>query len=174
MIRSRAIDLFRLTKGEYFADFFITPPLTLALLIVSLMSASWTWPIWFVVGVFAWTLYEYATHRWVSHRVGIFRDAHALHHQRQRDYIAIHPAATLLLYCAFWLAFGFNSSAIAVGFSVGYVAYSAMHTLFHYGSSRLLVAGRARHGVHHKWGVFNYGVTTGFWDRIFGTYRAAI
>ena len=45
---------------------------------------------------------------------------HNLHHARQKDYIAVHPLLTLSLYASLWAAFGFGSSAVMIGFSLGY------------------------------------------------------
>lgn len=166
------LKLVRLTRVEYFADFFITPPITLAFAIVSLAAGfSALWLAEFALGWLAWTLYEYAFHRWGLHHVAILRDVHALHHRNQKDYIAIHPLVTLALYASFWLALGFQSSAIMVGFSAGYVVYSALHTAFHYSHrlSALLPKGRRRHVAHHRFEIVNFGVTTDLWDRVFRT-----
>lgn len=167
------LDVFRLTRREYFADFFITPPITFILLCVSLWNATAVWPVGFAAGLFAWTLYEYATHRWVSHALGVFREAHFIHHISPREYIAIHPAVTLALYFSLWAAFGVGSSSAMVGFSTGYIAYSVAHTAFHYWRMPTWLRPAAgRHDAHHKYGIVNYGVTTPLWDHVFGTYRA--
>lgn len=165
------LNLFRRTRREYFADFFITPPLTLGLLLISLSQADWWWPVLFGVGLLLWTFYEYATHRWVAHGVPIFREAHALHHKAQRDYIALHPLMTLAIYVLFWALFGFGGGAISAGFSAGYVFYSVLHTAFHYSAiepGQRLYGLKLRHALHHR-ADCNYGVSTSLWDRVFGT-----
>jgi sterol desaturase/sphingolipid hydroxylase (fatty acid hydroxylase superfamily) len=175
--RARLLNFFRLSRRQYYADFFITPPITLALAIASLWSAaSMWWPIWFVCGLVAWTLYEYVTHRWISHRVWFLRDAHYLHHEKQLDYIAVPPAMTLAFYAIFWGLFGFQSSSIMVGFSTGYIAYSAAHTAFHYARIRpgdFWFDAKRRHALHHSNDKENFGVTSPIWDFAFGTYRSA-
>lgn len=169
------LKLVRLTRREYFADFWITPPITLALSYVSITHGfGLLWLAAFAVGAIGWTLYEYAAHRWISHKMAVMRDLHALHHKNQRDYIALHPLATIATYGAFWALFGIHSSALMVGFSFGYIAYSVLHTAFHYSG---LIAGwfprlKARHVAHHRYHGVNYGVTTGLWDRAFGTEAA--
>lgn len=172
-LKARGVGLFRLTRREYLADFFITPPLTLAFVVLSLRAEfSAAWPALFAAGVLAWTFYEYALHRWLSHRAWFLRDVHELHHAHQRDYIAVHPAATLALYVGFWIAFGARSSAMMSGFSAGYVIYSILHTAFHYaeiGEGHPLFAAKRRHALHHKFETTHYGVTTPLWDRLFGT-----
>jgi sterol desaturase/sphingolipid hydroxylase (fatty acid hydroxylase superfamily) len=171
------LNFFRLTRREYYADFFITPPITLAFLVVSLKtSTSMWWPLEFLGGLFAWTFYEYVTHRWVSHRFWFLQDAHFLHHEKQTDYIAIPPAVTVSLYAIFWALFGFQSSSVMLGFSVGYISYSTAHTAFHYARIRpgdFWFNAKRRHALHHKNENENFGVTTPIWDFVFGTYRPA-
>jgi sterol desaturase/sphingolipid hydroxylase (fatty acid hydroxylase superfamily) len=167
------LNLFRRTPREYYADFFITPPITFGLLIASLSHATTWWPVELAAGLLIWTLYEYVVHR-ISHKVKFFRDIHALHHRNQRDYIAIHPAVTLALYAVFWMLFGFGTSALMVGFSIGYIIYSIEHTAFHYATidpGHFLYGLKMRHVLHHRMDV-NFGVSTSLWDRVFKTESA--
>lgn len=169
------VDWFRLRRWEYFADFFLTPPITIVIAAVSLANGpTLLWAVEFLVGLLWWTLYEYVAHRWILHRVWLFRDMHALHHVDQKDYIALHPLGTLALYGFLWLLFGLQSSALMVGFSIGYTIYSAAHTAFHYANipaGHVLFAAKRRHALHHTFETTNYGVTTPLWDIIFRTYR---
>jgi sterol desaturase/sphingolipid hydroxylase (fatty acid hydroxylase superfamily) len=165
------LNLFRRTPPEYFADFFITAPITLTLLCFSLANADTYWPFSFAAGLLIWTFYEYIAHRFVAHGVPLFKEAHQLHHDHQRDYIALHPVMTLALYGAFWMLFGFGSSAISVGFSVGYLIYATMHTAFHYAvidPGNIFYGPKMRHVIHHRVDA-NFGVTTSLWDRVFKT-----
>lgn len=102
--------IFRLTKREYYADFFITPPLTLVAVYFSLHEG---------VGL-----------RW----------------------------ATMIL--------------------VGYIWYAALHTMLHYlpiAPGHVLYAQKLRHAAHHRLDDVNFGVTSGFWDALFGTaYRRRV
>jgi sterol desaturase/sphingolipid hydroxylase (fatty acid hydroxylase superfamily) len=170
------LNLFRRTRREYFADFFITPPITLALLVVSLLhSFSVLWPLQFLAGVVAWTLYEYAMHRWILHHAPFFKEMHALHHDHQRDYIAVHPLVTIALYAILWAIFGVGSSAITVGFSIAYIVYSCLHTAFHYaqiGPDNWLYRLKMDHVAHHR-GDGCFGVSTSLVDRLLGTYRTS-
>lgn len=165
--------LFRLTKREYYADFFITPPITAVLTFISVRhGVSWAWVGACMVGALAWTLYEYVLHRWISHDVWPFTVLHAWHHDRQRDYIAVHPAATVTFYAVLWATLGIKSSAFMVGFSVGYIVYSIAHTCFHYGRvPSWLMPLKRHHALHHAFHNINFGVSTTLWDRVFGTYR---
>jgi sterol desaturase/sphingolipid hydroxylase (fatty acid hydroxylase superfamily) len=170
----KLLSLFKLNKREYYADFLITPPLTAALLGLSALHGfSPLWLVEFIVGLIAWTFYEYATHRWLLHQVWPFRDLHDLHHADQKDYIAVHPAVTLALYAGFWWVWGVSYSALAVGFSVGYVAYAFLHTAFHH---TRIVSGplfklKRRHALHHAFDDINFGVSTSVWDRLLGTEK---
>lgn len=163
----------RLTRREYFADFFITPPVTLALAVTSVWCGfSALWISEFLLGWLAWTLYEYVMHRWGLHRLPVLREIHALHHRNQLDYVAVPPWVTALLYVLLWAAFGAQTSALAVGFSVGYVAYAALHTAFHYVRFKpgdWLYRGDQRHAAHHRRDDVCYGVSTALWDRLMGT-----
>jgi sterol desaturase/sphingolipid hydroxylase (fatty acid hydroxylase superfamily) len=162
--------LVQLTKAEYFADFFITPPITLAFAALSISRGfSVAWIAMFLAGVAAWTLYEYVLHRFGLHQLPVLRDIHALHHLNQKDHIGVHPAVTAAIYAAFWLLFGIHSSALMVGFSTGYIGYAALHTACHYSAAGQLGAAKRRHVAHHRYHNVNYGVTTSFWDRLFGT-----
>ncbi|WP_158810447.1 sterol desaturase family protein [Beijerinckia sp. L45] len=164
--------LVRRTRREYFADFWITPPITAALAVYSLSRGfDWWWAIAFVAGWFAWTLYEYAVHR-ISHHAPWISDLHWLHHRNQKDYIALHPALTLLNYAVIWLLFGFDAAPFAIGFSVGYVVYAGLHTAFHYAwikDGELLWPLKQHHVAHHRYHDRCFGVSTKLWDRVFRT-----
>jgi len=166
-------EFFRLSKREYFADFFITPPVTALMVGLSLYKgASLRWPLFFGLGVLAWTLYEYLMHRWGLHQVWGLRVLHAMHHKNDRDYIATHPAITVAAYIGFWFMFGVTSSAFAAGFSAGYVIYAAMHTLYHYTTilpGDWLFGLKRRHALHHRFETYNFGVSTPLWDIVFQT-----
>jgi sterol desaturase/sphingolipid hydroxylase (fatty acid hydroxylase superfamily) len=168
--------LFRLTKREYYADFFITPPVTAVLAVLSLRQGiSLAWACLLICGVIAWTLYEYVLHRWLSHCCWPLTVVHGWHHDRQKDYIALHPAATLFLYATLWLTLGVQSSAFMVGFSTGYILYSVTHTMFHYADisdAHVLFSLKRHHALHHALHDVNFGVSTTLWDSVFGTRRA--
>lgn len=167
------LDIFRRSRLGYYADFAITPPATLFLLLLS-YEATLVWSAWFALGLLLWSLYEYAAHRFVSHGVPLLREAHWLHHEDQLDYIAVPPWVTVAFYVAFLYAFGLTSTALALGFSVGYVAFSALHTIFHYtsiGREHPLYYLKYLHVIHHRRHNRNYGLTSPLWDIVFGTYE---
>jgi len=169
---SRLLDCFRLSRRAYFADFLITPPITLALAVLSVRGHGiMAWVALLGLGWCAWTFYEYWMHRLVLHHLVFFRELHGLHHGNPRAYIALHPLATIIIYAALWMIFGVQSSTFMVGFSLGYIVYSTLHTIFHYAprASAWMPDLQRRHVLHHRFHVANFGVTTGFWDRFFDT-----
>ena len=73
----------------------------------------------------------------------------------------------------------FISSIAACGFTsgvlMGYAAYMYIHHATHHmqiGPDHWLYQARLRHMAHHYADQYNFGVSTGFWDRVFGTVRA--
>jgi sterol desaturase/sphingolipid hydroxylase (fatty acid hydroxylase superfamily) len=169
----RFLSLFRRTRAGYYADFAITPPVTAVLAWLS-FEASAGWLAWFVAGLLVWSLYEYVAHRFVSHGLPLMRDAHWLHHSNQADYIAVPPLWTVFFYVLFWWLFGMASTPLAIGFSTGYVAYSSLHTAFHYariGRGHPLYYLKFLHVTHHRRHDKNYGVVCPLWDVVFGTYE---
>lgn len=169
------LDLFRRTKREYYADFFITGPVTIFVVVMSFMgNPFWTFMLYFWLGALIWTLYEYVVHRWVLHKMPLFKESHQLHHDDQTDYIAIHPGVTVAFYVMFWILFGFTTAnPIMAGFSLAYLVYSIAHTMFHYARitpGHLLYGLKRNHAIHHRKNV-NFGVTSPVWDHVFRTYE---
>lgn len=162
---------FRLTRAEYFADFFVTPVLTAFLFVRSYSDFSVFWPATFALGFAAWTLYEYALHRFVLHDGPLAR-IHGMHHRDEGAYVALHPLLTFAAFVASWAVIGLQSSSTAAGFSCGYVFYAVVHTLFHYYDGplpKVLERLKAHHATHHRRARTNFGISTSLWDRIFGT-----
>lgn len=176
-MRVEFVNLFRLSRREYYADFFITPVITGVYAYFSLSRGfGVAWLANFAAGYALWTLYEYALHRWVLHsRRGILSEVHRLHHRNQLDYVAVPPLGTMLSYAFFYLVFGAASSALMVGFSIGYIAYSTVHTMLHYsdiGPRSWLRPLLRHHEGHHRLGSYNMGISCTVWDYVFRTkYR---
>ena len=58
---------------------------------------------------------------------------------------------------------------------IGYAAYMFVHHATHHlkiEPGDWLYEARVRHMAHHYRDATNFGVSTGFWDRVFGTERA--
>lgn len=150
-------------------------------------GASWIHISWiFLTGFFAWTFFEYVLHRWIFHFIPgpkwLRREwylIHQIHHDHQEwDRIVAPPllSGTLCVFflALFWALFGpvwmwpFFS-----GFVLGYLAYDYAHYYTHFGKprSRFAKGLRRRHLQHHhafpdRW----YGVSSPFWDYVFGTH----
>ena len=131
----------------------------------------------YAAGVFAWTFTEYVFHRWMYHMgLPLTVEGHQKHHDDPTAYIAMPCVVTPILFLPIWWGFsvwlhiaGFAS--VLGGFFGGYLAYSFMHhSLHHY---KMPIAWlrhlQSQHRIHHALPDSNYGVTTRFWDRVFGT-----
>lgn len=136
-------------------------------------------------GLFGWTLFEYAMHRFLFHlrlpgalgRRFAFV-IHGCHHVDPRDPLrnvmplsasvpfaaAMAVLADLVFDRADWLLVG--------GFgALGYVVYDLSHWAFHQRRSgnRLFRYLQRHHWRHHAGAAGNYAVTAPFWDWIFRT-----
>jgi sterol desaturase/sphingolipid hydroxylase (fatty acid hydroxylase superfamily) len=127
----------------------------------------------FAAGLLVWSLAEYLVHRFVLHgRIAALRKYHAIHHKDPLDgngvpivvAIQISGAVLIALYAlAGWLGFAFGA-----GLAAGYAAYVTVHEGMHHG---WFPDFNDNHEVHHTEWRFNYGVTTPFWDVVFGTFK---
>ncbi|MGF6174693.1 sterol desaturase family protein [Ensifer sp. 4252] len=139
----------------------------------------WRCELLFFAGIIAWTFVEYLLHRFVLHRIPRIRDMHEAHHRDQQALIKTPtfvsgPAYLVLLVSPLWwgggLAFAFS---LAAGFLFGYLWYVTVHHLVHHRPARqgsLFFALKRRHALHHHvTREGNFGVTSGVWDRVFGT-----
>jgi sterol desaturase/sphingolipid hydroxylase (fatty acid hydroxylase superfamily) len=144
----------------------------------------------FILAFFSWTLVEYFAHRYLFHyqasstfgkrMVYLF---HENHHEfpRDTDRLFMPPAPSLIIA---GLVFGFFSllsysftGTIAYaliyfsGFVFGYLSYVSMHYAIHaYAPPRQLKFLWRNHHLHHyKYPDKAFGVSSSFWDRVFGT-----
>jgi cyclopropane-fatty-acyl-phospholipid synthase len=136
---------------------------------------------WAALGATAWTLAEYALHRFVLHGVQPFKRWHALHHERPLALIATPTALTALGFAvlvvlpAWWLAPHWRAGAFVCGVLAGYLAYTATHHAVHQarGRSAWLRQRRHWHARHHSVDSRAcYGVSLPLWDHVFGSARA--
>jgi cyclopropane-fatty-acyl-phospholipid synthase len=129
-------------------------------------------------GAAAWSLAEYLLHRWVLHGLQPFKRWHALHHAQPRALIATPTALTVALFGllvaapALWLEPLWRGFALTLGVLAGYLAYTVTHHAVHqwHGGGAWLRRHRRWHALHHHAGAHTcYGVSSIFWDRVFGT-----
>ena len=141
-----------------------------------------------LAGAATWTLGEYLLHRFAMHELygkGILSREHLEHHVRSSWTFDTMLLLAWLGVVITGLAWGVLASlllgtwtvgmAYGIGWMVGYGFYEWTHAMCHIRPP----AGRysafvRRHHFHHHFGhpMMNHGVTTGLWDRVFGTFEA--
>ncbi len=121
--------------------------------------------------------------------LGIYFQSHGIHHQYPDDFyrLLMVPPVSLplagLFYGLFTLALPAGwATAVFAGFVLGYLSYDYTHFAVHFMKPPRSVwlapftiwfkAARRRHMVHHfDSHERGYGVSTGFWDHVFGTWE---
>lgn len=172
----------RLGTLAYYADFFISMALIAVLAAAELYQDSSQqvaqWSACFLAGFAMWTLLEYFVHRVLYHNVPYFEELHDAHHAEPNAFIGappvIGPVLILLMFFVPALAVSFAvASGVSAGVLAGYMAYMLVHHASHYWSASprsWLYQARRHHSLHHyHHDSGNYGITTDFWDRVFGT-----
>lgn len=171
-----------MTKWSYRADFIVYPVLIFAIGSRSLRDASLSsdrvWLIAAVAGGLSWTAIEYLLHRWVLHCIPPFRELHAQHHAHPGALIGTPTWLSATLFLGLWVAITHTVSrsvagGLATGLMTGYLVYTLIHDAVHHRAARpgsWLHRAKLRHALHHRPGADgNYGVSSGVWDKIFGT-----
>ena len=135
-----------------------------------------------LAGLFVWTLAEYWLHRLVFHferapKLHYF--LHGIHHvfPNDRYRLVMPPGASAVPAVLFWVlaraVLGFDLALPAfAGFVIGYLWYDMTHWWTHAGKARTRWGKRLRrhHMLHHFKDHDQYfGVSTPFWDWVFGT-----
>lgn len=173
----------RMSKLAYFAEFLVFPPLILIFTILAFERAvpprPASWASVYFAGLAAWTLIEYLLHRFVFHHAPLLARLHENHHQNPEDLIGT-PAwvsvslsvVAVALPC--WAVLGLDlATAATAGMATGYLYYVFIHHAIHHWQPRpgsYLYRVRRRHALHHHFNdAGNFGVSTGFWDYVFGT-----
>ena len=140
------------------------------------------------LGVALWTLGEYVLHRFAMHQLrgrGILSREHLEHHVTARwsfDPLIVFAWLGIVLIGVFgWgvpgllVAGPLAGASLAAGWILAYGHYELQHAMAHRrGPTGRYTRWLRRHHFHHHFGhpMANHGVTTGFWDRVFGTYEA--
>jgi dihydroceramide fatty acyl 2-hydroxylase len=138
-----------------------------------------------ILGAISWTLAEYLLHRFWGHQVpkGIFYREHTRHHF-VKDYFASWKDKMLMavvvcsvlgtstVYYFGWL----YGATYTLSFVAMYLTYEKIHAYIHHTGPKNSYA--AKMTAHHYYHHFidetqNHGVTTDFWDKVFGTYVKA-
>lgn len=131
----------------------------------------------FLSGLALFTFVEYAVHRWLFHgAISAFEQGHTRHHEQPLGYDALPfflpPLAMLLIVALLASALPTTDALLlAAALATGYAIYGVSHSAMHARRFRNAHARRwaAAHHVHHHHPRTNFGVTTPFWDNVFGT-----
>ena len=143
----------------------------------------------FVFALFFWTFAEYMLHRylfhWISENKYVKRFhfvMHGSHHlyPRDKERLLMPPVPGLIMASALFLIFfaifslfgiGPYTWAFFPGFFLGYLLYSFVHRATHVAKPpKRFKHIWKHHSLHHfKYPDRAFGVSTTFWDRVFGT-----
>lgn len=138
----------------------------------------------YLLGLASWTLMEYMLHRFVFHIDEYFPFMkrfhymiHGIHHEYPRDverlFMPPIPGTIIsfFLFLFWYLVFGWSAFAFMAGIINGYLLYSYIHYKIHTNpSTRFFHRLWVHHAKHHyKFPDKAYGVSSPFWDIIFGT-----
>lgn len=174
------------SRITYYAELFVYPLVVAVLLLYEIVGHGFAaHPRWFVAavcGALFWTLAEYLVHRFVYHEVPVLKDLHGLHHDRPSDLVGAPVWVSVVIFVSWFvlvarLSDSETASGATSGLILGYVLYLMVHDAVHrwpLTENSLLRNHRLRHIRHHRGGEpGNFGVTTSFWDRVFGTEVAS-
>jgi sterol desaturase/sphingolipid hydroxylase (fatty acid hydroxylase superfamily) len=139
----------------------------------------------FFGGISFWTFFEYIIHRfvfhWISdnhHTKNISYIIHGNHHEfpkdRQRLFMPALPTIILsaIIFIILFSLMDNNVFVFFPGFILGYLFYASMHYAIHAWPPPfkwLKPIWRSHHLHHYKNDKKGFGVSTHFWDKVFGT-----
>ncbi|MCJ1421567.1 fatty acid alpha-hydroxylase [Xylographa parallela] len=148
---------------------------------------------YWILGLGIWTLVEYVLHRGLFHidgylpdnRVGITLHflLHGIHHYLPMDKLRLVMPPTMFIALAtpFWklahAVFFYNwyaATAVYCGGIFGYVCYDLTHYFLHHRTLPSYYRELKRYHLQHHFADYEngFGVTSRFWDRVFGTELA--
>ncbi|HZY79609.1 MAG TPA: sterol desaturase family protein [Cyclobacteriaceae bacterium] len=146
---------------------------------------GWQTAALFFLGLFVFTWVEYNVHRYLFHiptttpaRKRFQYIMHGVHHEypKDKDRIAMPPILSISistgLLLVLRLILGDYSFSSLAGFLVGYAAYLSVHYIIHvYSPPRSFLKALWKNHVkhHYKDGDIAFGVTSPFWDYVYGT-----
>jgi sterol desaturase/sphingolipid hydroxylase (fatty acid hydroxylase superfamily) len=140
--------------------------------------------LWYGTGILVWTLMEYLLHRYVFHIDKYISAAkrfhyivHGVHHEQPADkerlFMPPVPGTIIasVLLGIWYVLLGNYTFAFMAGISNGYLIYSFIHYTVHTNpNTKLFRRQWFHHALHHyKYPEKAFGVSSPFWDIIFGT-----
>lgn len=187
MFESDFLDFFSRTHPAVVAVLFLPTALALFMHSVIRVGVPAFQSLGLAIGGFVtWTLMEYWLHRTFFHWVpkGTWGErmhflVHGVHHNWPKDKyrLVMPPAVSISMFFIFYGLFrivvgptyiwGFHA-----GFTVGYATYDLTHYYIHHYNpkSKYGLALKKHHMLHHfKDHDSRFGVSSKFWDRVFGT-----
>jgi sterol desaturase/sphingolipid hydroxylase (fatty acid hydroxylase superfamily) len=136
-------------------------------------------------GMFFWTFFEYIAHRFIFHMITesergrrIVYVLHGNHHEypRDRERLFMPPVPSLIIssviFGLMYLIISHYAFLFFPGFIFGYLLYASMHYAIHAWNPPfkwMKPLWRNHHLHHYKEEEKGFGVSTTFWDRLFGT-----
>ncbi|WP_109695207.1 sterol desaturase family protein [Chitinophaga deserti] len=140
----------------------------------------------FFGAMFFWSFFEYIMHRWIFHMVTesprmtrFIYVLHGNHHEYPRDKqrLFMPPVPSLILasliFGGIYIFLRETTFMFFPGFLLGYLMYGSMHYAIHAWNPpfRFLKPLWRNHHLHHyKSDDKGFGVSSAFWDRVFGTF----
>jgi sterol desaturase/sphingolipid hydroxylase (fatty acid hydroxylase superfamily) len=137
------------------------------------------------VGFCIWTFLEYLIHRFVFHWKAqsnfgkkLMFVLHEVHHAypqtiaRSITPLIFSLPTAFVFYLIYSFAFGVYANALMAGSLLGYVCYSIVHDSTHHFPMNFIIGKslKRHHLRHHYFDTEkNFGVTSVFWDWLFGT-----
>lgn len=134
--------------------------------------------ILFAVGVWSWGFVEYLIHGFLSHRWRTpISPLHWSHHQEPNN-VFTTPFLWIPISVLLWLVISLGvgwylASVFMSGLLLGFLHYEYVHWRIHFREPKTEKQRqlRAHHMAHHYVNTRDYhGVTTTFWDKVFGTF----
>ncbi|WP_296675475.1 sterol desaturase family protein [Novosphingobium sp.] len=162
----------------------------------SVLAATLIWTAWGTAsivrvlvlvasGMFVWTLFEYALHRFVFHFDNggprIKRTLYLMHGNHHDDPsdplrglmpLPISVSVTAISWTTIVLAFGLEASWSVIGALCGYLLYDTLHYACHHAPMRgRLGSALKRHHMRHHYVDHrgNYAISAIGWDRVLGS-----
>jgi sterol desaturase/sphingolipid hydroxylase (fatty acid hydroxylase superfamily) len=169
----------------YYSDFVIYP-VVIAVLAATASheigeNSAWAWIATALGFLGLWTLIEYLLHRFILHHVPYIKGMHDRHHVEEHAPVGTPTwlslmAHALIAFVPVLLVSSFaTASAVTCGLMLGYLWYVSVHHILHHWHPvhpGYLYTLKRRHALHHHVDeTTNFGVTSAFWDRFFGTAR---
>lgn len=148
------------------------------------ISTVWAGTAIFFGAFISWTLFEYLMHRYIYHFVTdsplvqkVHYTIHGVHHEypRDKERLFMPPLPGLLivtlLFGIFYLLMGAYVYIFLPGFLTGYLCYAFIHYSIHKTPVPAFLKSVYRHHAlhHYKYPDKAFGVSSPFWDHVFGT-----